>query len=164
MRNELFPWGLTTLANNCVNPFIWRPAIWETWVATRAPCVASVVICKCGNTNYHKTINTNADKNTVIYVVHPNVGLRPPSIGIGYLIVQLMEITVGSHSSLTYTASTGIHQIYSNVYYKLTIKCNLIHILNWSHWLQPTPVYGTWNPIHGWIVVTVSNNLHLDNN
>ena len=53
-------------------------------------------------------------KNTTIYVVHPNVGLRPPSIGIDYLIIKLMEITVGSHSSLKHTASTGI-QIYSNI-------------------------------------------------
>jgi hypothetical protein len=76
-------------------------------------------------------------KNTTIYVVHPNVGLRPPRIDINYLIIQLMEITVKSHSSLTDTASTGIHRIYSNVH----IKCNLIHILSYSHWLKPTPVY-----------------------
>jgi len=44
MRNELYPWGLTALANDCANPFIWRPAIRETWVATRAPCVASIYI------------------------------------------------------------------------------------------------------------------------
>jgi hypothetical protein len=50
--------------------------------------------CQCGKHNYHKTNNTNANrKDTAIYVVHPNVGLRPPSIGIGYLIIQLMEIT-----------------------------------------------------------------------
>jgi hypothetical protein len=49
---------------------------------------------QCGKHNYHKTNNTNANrKDTSIYVVHPNVGLRPPSIGIGYLIIQLMEIT-----------------------------------------------------------------------
>jgi hypothetical protein len=46
-----------------------------------------------------------------VYVVHPNVGLRPPSIGIGHLIIQPMEITDGSqssHFSVTLSASTGI--------------------------------------------------------
>jgi hypothetical protein len=50
--------------------------------------------CQCGKHNYHKINNTYANKeDTTVYVVHPNVGLRPPSIGIGHLIIQLMEIT-----------------------------------------------------------------------
>jgi hypothetical protein len=55
-----------------------------------------VVIVNAENTITNKTNNTNAsNKDTVIYVVHPNVALRPPSIGIGHLIIQPMEITDG---------------------------------------------------------------------
>jgi hypothetical protein len=35
-------------------------------------------------------------RNTEIYMVHPNVGVRPPSRGIDFLIIQIMEITTAS--------------------------------------------------------------------
>ena len=78
-----------------------------------------VVIVNAENTITNKTNNTNAsNKDTAIYVVHPNVGLRPPSIGIGHLIIQPMEITDGSqssHFSVTLWASTGI-QLYRKIH------------------------------------------------
>jgi hypothetical protein len=40
-----------------------------------------------------------ADIPGLFYVVHPNVGLRPPSRGIGCLIIQIKEITT-THSLL----------------------------------------------------------------
>ena len=47
-------------------------------------------------------------QNTAIYVVHPKVGLRPPSIGIGLLIIQLMEITDTLSDSLSLYGHTII--------------------------------------------------------
>ena len=53
-----------------------------------------VAIVNAENTITNKTNNTNeSNKDTTIYVVHPNVGLRPPRIGIGHLIIQPMQIT-----------------------------------------------------------------------
>jgi hypothetical protein len=82
-----------------------------------------VVIVNAENTITNKTNNTNAsNKDTAIYVVHPNVGLRPPSIGIGHLIIQPMEITDGSqssHFSVTLSASTGIQLYRKNPYSNL---------------------------------------------
>jgi hypothetical protein len=74
-------------------------------LSSSSALIPLVVICKCGNTNYHKKINTcrQRTQQTTIYVVHPNVGLRPPSAGIDYLIIQLMEITDRSHSSQTHS-------------------------------------------------------------
>ena len=70
-----------------------------------------VVIVNAENTITNKTNNTNAsNKDTTIYVVHPNVGLRPPSIGIGHLIIQPIEITDGfqsSHFSVTLLSLYG---------------------------------------------------------
>ena len=67
-------------------------------------------------------------KNATIYVVHPNVGLRPPSAGIDYLIIQLMEITVKSHSSQTLSQPLRAYKFIA-IYKKLINKCNLIHSL-----------------------------------
>ena len=68
-----------------------------------------VVIANAEKHNYHKnqTIQMQATK-TAIYVVHPKVGLRPPSIGIGLLIIQLMEITDTLSDSLSLYGHTII--------------------------------------------------------
>jgi hypothetical protein len=63
----------------------------------------------------------------LFHVVHPNVGVHPPSIGIDCLIIQIMEITSDSQvlsQSLTVVfASTGLHE-FIHSYKKLNIKCN----------------------------------------
>jgi hypothetical protein len=41
--------------------------------------------------------------DTRFHVVHPNVGLRPPSIGIGCLIIQIMEITSAHSHSVSHS-------------------------------------------------------------
>jgi len=49
-------------------------------------------------------------QNIEIYMVHPNVGVRPPSRGIDFLH--------GDYNSFTHalTTSTGIHENYINVH------------------------------------------------
>jgi hypothetical protein len=87
-------------------------------LSSSSALIPLVVICKCGNTNYHKTINTNADKE------HSNNNLRgspkcwATSTKHRYRLSYYSANGDYSQVSLlsdTLTASTGI-QIYSNVY------------------------------------------------
>jgi hypothetical protein len=61
-------------------------------------------------------------------VVHPNVMIHPPSIGINCLIIQIMEITsdwqvLTPSLTLSHFASMGLHEfIHSNN--KMINKCN----------------------------------------